>query len=137
MNIRVSGTSKRQARRRGRQAMRALQVVTVGTFLVWGSWMCLGLFSDDPPVMPAIIWELAVLVAPAALAVYWRPAYRVPNCLWLTFCSATLLGMGGAGWGSWFAPVIAGATVLALLFAPRDGGRRAQWARRGPDAQRP
>src|SRR3712207_7430759 len=52
--------------------------------------------------------SVAALVAPVALAVYWRPAHRVPNCLFHTGVAAVLLGIGGLGWGSVAAPGIGG-----------------------------
>lgn len=121
----AAGTSSRQARRRGIQSLQAVTVVTVSTFLLMAIWAVVAIFVDLP-AMPPLIWEVAVLVAPIALAVFWRPAYRVPNCLWLTFCSAFFLGLGGALWGSWIAPAIGGATILAMLFVPRDGGWKAR-----------
>lgn len=110
--------------RRGRQAMLALQIVTVGTFTLLVPWGALYFVLDHPPAVPTALWVAAVLVAPAALAVYWRPAYRVPNSLHLTGMSALLLGMGGANWGSRVAPAIGALTLLAMIFVPRDRNRR-------------
>jgi len=121
-------------RRRGRQMLTAVRVVTVGMVVLMVLWMLSGAFADPPPMPPAL-WIAAVSVAPLALAVFWRPAYRVPNCLWLTGLSAWFLGLGGAGWGSVVAPVIGGATIVALFFVPRDGGRQVQWARDDAGAQ--
>ncbi len=103
--------------------MRALQVVTIGMFVLLALWMCTGLFVDDVPRMPSVLWVVAVLVAPAALLVYWRPAHRVPECLFLTGASAFFLGLGGAAWGSWATPLIGGVTIVGWLVAPGDGGR--------------
>ena len=129
--------STREARRRGRLMWRALVAVTIGMFTLRVVWAVFAAFSDDPQNMPGWLWALAALVGPAALAVYWRPAYRVPQCLFHTGFASLVLGMGGAGWGSIAAPVISGATILGLCFVPRDGGWRARWGRDEPDAQRP
>jgi hypothetical protein len=112
-----------QGRRLGERTLRALQVVTIGMFVLLAMWMCSGIFVDDVPRMPSLLWVVAVLVAPAALVVYWRPAHRVPECLFLTGASALFLSLGGAAWGSWVAPVIGGVTIVGLLVAPRDPGR--------------
>lgn len=110
--------------------MLVLRTVTAGMFVLQAVWAIgLGFRAEGAPNMPAALWVAAVLVAPVALAVYWRPSYRVPNCLFLTGASALLLGLVGAGWGSVAAPVIGGLTLVALLFAPRDGGWRARWGR--------
>jgi hypothetical protein len=108
----------------------ALGVVTGGMFIFQAVWAVgLGFREQGAPNIPAWPWTIAAFVAPVALAVYWRPAYRIPNCLFLTGACAVLLGLGGAVWGSTVAPVIGGATVLALCFAPRDGGWQARWGR--------
>ena len=124
------------ARRRGRQTRNALGVVTCGMLAFQALWaVALGFREQGAPNIPAWPWAVAVFVAPVALAVYWRPAYRVPNCFFLTGVSAVLLGLGGLLWGSVLAPAVGGATVLALCFAPRDGGWQAQWGRDEDDAQ--
>lgn len=126
-----------QAQRRGQRMLLALRIVTPGMYLLLVPLGILGAFEVIDTV-PTWLWEAAVLVAPIALAVYWRPAYRVPDCLWLTFLSALLLGAGGAGWGSRVAPAIGGATLVAMLFVPRDPARaksgtwRSRRAARGP-----
>ena len=127
-----------QARLRGQQMLLALRIVTPGMYGLWIVFGIFGAFGLGEGI-PPWLWEAAVLVAPIALAVYWRPAYRVPDCLWLTFLSALLLGAGGAGWGSRVAPAIGGATLVAMLFVPRDPARakksgtwRSRRAARGP-----
>jgi hypothetical protein len=123
-------SSTRRARRRGAQTRTALGVVTGGMVTLQAVWaVALGFRDEGAPNIPAWPWSVAVLVAPLALAVYWRPAYRIPNCFFLTGASAAVLGFFGAVWGSTVAPVVAGATVLALLLAPRDGGWVARWGR--------
>jgi len=126
-----------QAQRRGQQMLLALRIVAPGMYCLLVPLGILGAFEIIDTV-PSWLWEVAVLVAPIALAVYWRPAYRVPDCLWLTFLSAVLLGAGGFGWGSRVAPAIGGATLVAMLFIPRDPARamsgtwRSRRAARGP-----
>ena len=129
MSNSASKSSVRQARRRGRQAMVALRTVTVGVFAALAIYAVVAIFLTDPPPPPPWVWSVAVLVAPAVLAVYWRPAYRVPNCLFLTGASAFMIGLVGAGFGSLVAPVVGGLTLLALFFVPRDGGWQQQWGR--------
>lgn len=123
-------SARRQARRRGEQMRILLGIVTGGMFCFQALWMgILGFREQGAPNIPAWPWTIAVFVAPLALAVWWRPAYRVANCFFLTCVSAVLLGFFGAVWGSLVAPVVGGATVLALLLAPRDGGWVARWGR--------
>ena len=118
-------SAARQVRHRGEQMMAVLRAVTVGTLTAFVAYVIVAaVFLTDPAPPPTWAWAVAVLVAPAALAVYWRPAYRVGRCFFLTGVTAFFLGFLGAGWGSLAAPIIGGATILAMLFAPRDGGRR-------------
>lgn len=95
-----------------------LRVVTPGVFIVQVVLFVLGAFGALDSI-PAEMYEVAVLVAPLALAVYWRPAFRVPEGLLLTGLSALLLGVAGAGWGSRMAPAVGAATLLGLLLVPR------------------
>jgi hypothetical protein len=115
--------------------LRAVRIVTVGMFALLVPWYALGFVLDDPPVVPPALWVAAVLIAPAALAVYWRPAYRVPDGLFLTAMSAVLLGMGGAGWGSRVAPAIGALTLLAMVFVPRARAGRDRSTLAGPDGR--
>ena len=115
--------SRSSARQRGRQAMAVLRAVMIAVFVSLAVYAVVAIFLTDPPPPPAWAWSVAVLVAPAVLAVYWRPAYRVPNCLFLTGASAFMLGVVGAGFGSVVAPVVGGLTIVALFFAPKDAAR--------------
>jgi hypothetical protein len=120
----------RRTRRRGQQMKVALGVVAGGMAVFQAVWMvALGFREQGAPNIPAWPWSVAVFIAPVALAVFWRPAYRIPNCLFLTGACAVVLGFFGAVWGSTVAPVVAGATVLGLFLAPRDGGWVARWGR--------
>lgn len=121
--------SRRRARERGLLMWRVLVGVTVGMFVLRVVWAVVAAFSADPVGMPSVLWAVAALVAPVALAVYWQPGHRVPNCLFHTGAAAVLLGIGGLGWGSVAAPVISGLTIVGLCLAPGDGGRRARWGR--------
>ena len=115
-------------RRIGWRTLLALRIVTIGMFALTAAYACTAVFVDMP-VIPAWPWELAVLVAPAALVVHWRPERRWPDpesSLFLTGVSGFFLGLMGAGWGSWLAPAIGGATALATFLAPKAGGRRGQ-----------
>ena len=116
--------SARVARRRGRLMWRVVVGVTIGMLVLRLLWLLAALVVDSVP-MPGWLWAVAALVGPVAVAVYWRPAYRVPTCLFSTGFAAVMLGIGGLGWGSVAAPVIAGATLLGLLAVPRDGGAEA------------
>jgi hypothetical protein len=109
--------------------MLAVRWVTIGTLGTLALYAVAAIPLDDPPPPPTWAWAIPVLVAPAALAVYWRPAYRVESCFFLTGVCAFFLGFIGFGWGSLAAPIIGGATIIAMLFAPRDGGWRERWGR--------
>jgi hypothetical protein len=109
--------------------MFAVQWVTIGTVVGLTLYMIAAIFLDDPPPPPTWAWAVPVLVAPAALAVYWRPAYRVEGCFFFTGMSAVVLGFLGFGWGSVSAPIIGAVTIVAICFAPRDGGWRERWGR--------
>ena len=128
--------SSTEARRRGRQAMIALRTVAIGVFAALAIYAVVAIFLPDPPPPPPWVWSVAVLVAPAVLAVWWRPTYRVPNCLFLTGATAFMIGLVGAGFGSLVAPVVGGLTLVALFFAPRGGGQRAQQGRNGAEDDR-
>ena len=120
-------------RRIGWRMLLALRIVTIGMFAALAVWGCIAVLVDLP-ALPTWPWEVAVLVAPVALVVYWRPERRWPDpesSLFLTGVSGFLLGLAGAGWGSWLAPAIGGATVLATFLAPKAGGRRGQRQRAG------
>ena len=109
--------------------MRAVKWINIGTFAALALYMVAAIPLDDPPPPPTWVWAVPALVAPAALAVYWRPAYRVESCFLRTGVCAFWVGYVGFAWGSLAAPVISGATIIAMFFAPRDGGRRERWGR--------
>jgi hypothetical protein len=123
----------RHTRRVGRQARTVLGVITCGVFVglalyaVTAAVMSIGFSHDGLPPPPPWLFSLASFAPPAALAVYWRPAYRVPQCLFVTGACAFWVGFVGAGFGSVVAPVVGGLTIVATVFAPKDGGWRAQW----------
>lgn len=112
----------RHARLKGRQALRAVRVVTVGTGVAMVLYAITAAFFSDPAIAPPALFVLPVLVPASAAVLFWRPAYRVPECLWLTGMSGFLLGFLGFGWGSRVAPALGLFTVLVVLLAPRDGG---------------
>jgi hypothetical protein len=116
--------------------MRAVKWINIGTFATLAVYMVAAIPLDDPPPPPTWVWAVPALVAPAALAVYWRPAYRVESCFFRTGVCAFLVGYVGFGWGSLAAPVISGATIIAMFFAPRDGGWRERWGRAQADDDR-
>lgn len=126
------GSSTKAARRRGYQVLTAVRVTTVGAFVLMVLYGIAALPVDGklPGVVPAVGFTLCALVPAFAAAVYWRPAYRVPECVWLTSMSAVSLGLMGTAFGSYVATVLGGAALIALLARPRDGGtatRPAQW----------
>ena len=122
--------SPAEARRRGRVMQRVLMFGAAGMLGLQAVWAAVAAFVDDPVNIPAALWAVAALVGPVAVAVYWRPAYRVPNCLFQTGAATFALGLSGVGWGSVVAPVIAGLTIVGLIVIPKDGPGRQQW---GPD----
>lgn len=107
----------------GLRVLLLLRIVAPSVFCLLPVLAVLAAFGLVDTV-PPLLFEVTVLVAPVALAVYWRPAFRVPDGLWLTGLSALFLGMGGAGWGSVFAPVVGAATLLAMLVRPRAPTQR-------------
>lgn len=120
----TSRSERRQARLRGRQALWAVRLVTVGTFVAMVLYGVTAAVLDDPPVAPPALFVLPVLVPAAAAALFWRPACRVPECRWLTGASAFFLGLLGLGWGSRVAPALGLLTLLVLALAPRDDSAR-------------
>jgi len=109
--------------------MVVLRTVTVGTFAALALYAVVAGFMRGAPVPPTWAWAVAESAAPAALAVYWRPAYRVPDCFFLTGASAFFIGLVAFSFGAVVAPVMGLLTLLAMPFAPRDGGWRARWGR--------
>lgn len=117
--MRLRAANRQAAARRGDAALLAVRIVAVTMVVVMLGWATLGLLDSTPPAMPAWLWAVAVLIAPAATVVAWDPATRVDDLVWTIFVAAVFLGMGGAGWGSWAAPVIGGLTAISLLFLPK------------------
>lgn len=106
------------AQRTGLRVRTVLRVVAPGVFVLLALLAVLGAL-DVVAGVPPQLFAVTVLVAPTALAVYWRPAYRVPEGLLLTGLSALTLGVAGAGWGSVVAPAVGAATLVGLLLVPR------------------
>lgn len=120
------------ARRRGQQVLTAVRVTSVGAVALMAVYALAAVPVDGglPSWPPAVAFTLAALVPAVAAVVYRRPAYRVPECVWLTSASAVGLGVMGLAFGSYVAPVLGGVALLALLTRPADGGtvtRPAQW----------
>ena len=126
----TSKQSAEHAQRLGRRTRTALALATCGTFVSMALYMVVvafvtisegvvGSLSAPPPWL----FALPAFVPAGALVVYWRPAYRGPDSLFLTRACAFMLGLLGGGWGSIVAPVLGVLTIVGSFLAPRDRNR--------------